>query len=170
MFGIDDMLLLSAIGAGTGALFNRKKPLEGALIGAGLGAAGGAIAPSFGLLGNTAAGSVAAEQAAAPVVEMGTKAAAADIANAQGVGLLGQVDKIGKPVATALNAANSAKGLLSEPPPQMPSPLQHAPLDLSGVLKQNTDLMSFDAQEAARRRALMQQYINNIGGGYGRVA
>lgn len=52
MFVLDDMLLMAALGAGGGALFNKKDPLKGALIGAGLGA-GGAALP--GLLGGGAA-------------------------------------------------------------------------------------------------------------------
>lgn len=53
MFVLDDMLLMAALGAGGGALFNKKDPLKGALIGGTLGGVGGAVMP--GLLGGGAA-------------------------------------------------------------------------------------------------------------------
>lgn len=59
-FILDDMLLMAALGAGGGALFNRKNPLKGALIGGALGGLGGAVVP--GLLGGAGA-------AAAPAAE-----------------------------------------------------------------------------------------------------
>lgn len=43
------LMIPMIIGAGAGMLANKKNPLEGALLGAGLGAIGGAAAQAFGL-------------------------------------------------------------------------------------------------------------------------
>ena len=43
MFVLDDLLIASLIGGGIGAVTNKKNPLKGALLGAGLGAGGAAL-------------------------------------------------------------------------------------------------------------------------------
>lgn len=64
MFGIDDMLLLSMAGGGLLGAASSKNPMQGALLGAGLGAAGSQFIP--GLLGSSApAASAAASPASA---------------------------------------------------------------------------------------------------------
>ena len=76
-FVLEDMLIAAAIGGGIGGLTNRKNPMKGALMGAGLGALGGGLAPA-GLLGGSSAagGSVVGEAVgAAPVMQSGTAAA-----------------------------------------------------------------------------------------------
>lgn len=77
MFVLDDMLLAAAIGGGIGGLTNRKDPLKGALMGAGLGAVGGGFAPAGFLSGSGAAGGSVAGEAvgAAPIMQSGTAAA-----------------------------------------------------------------------------------------------
>lgn len=72
MFGIDDILLASLIGGGAGAVFNKKDPMKGALLGAGLGAGGAYLAP--GLLGGGAAAGTTGTAAGAAGTAAGTEA------------------------------------------------------------------------------------------------
>lgn len=132
------------IGAAGGALMNKKDPLKGALMGAGIGAAGGtalgAMGGSGGLLGSGAAtgqgvaleamyGGVAPEVAAGmgatanagagvPIIEQGIAASAADAGR---LSALGKTKGLLGTAGTALNVANQVKGLTSNPtpPPQL---------------------------------------------------
>lgn len=65
MFGIDDALIWGPlIGAAAGGLLNRRNPMQGALLGAGLGLGGGLLAPQAGAI--TAAEAAAGTGLAAP--------------------------------------------------------------------------------------------------------
>ena len=167
MFGIDDLLLMSLMGGGAGALLNRKNPLKGALLGAGVGAGLGAMGSSGGLLGlgNTASGPLGNLGTA---VKYGTGLGSEQTAMlaAQEAGMGGGLDTITglvKPVGTALNVAQSVSPQDNPAPPPQSPPMQHIPLDLSSLLQHSRELQDFDAQDQLRRRQLMQQYASMIG-------
>lgn len=148
------------IGGGLGLLANKKDPLKGALMGAGLGAAGGAIAPQMagGLLGSAAP--------IDPTTVQGVSALMGDtsaFASPQ-VGLLGQAAKFSKDAAPVMNAVStglSVAGQGQEPPVQGTPPTvgQGGAQGLNGLLStiQQTQAAQMQAEEqkrAARRAAL----------------
>lgn len=174
--------------AGAGGLL----AAEGAAA-AGAGAAGAAGAGAGGLLGAEALGAggasalgaegavmaapemFAAEQAAAPVVDMSTQAGMFDIANYNTSGLLGKAtdgataaSQYMKPVGTAMNAATAAKGLFGSPQtPQMQpaqSQMRSTPMNMDGILQQGQQDQQASIQDQMRRRQQMQAYISSIGG------
>ena len=75
--------------------------------------------------------------------------------------MMAGMDKYGKPINAAMTAAQNAQG--PQQPPTPPPQLQHAPVDLSGILQQGQQAQQFDAQENERRRQLMQQFANYRG-------
>jgi hypothetical protein len=179
------------IGGAAGALFNRKNPLKGALLGGGLGAAGGLLSggglaslpknlfgavpdiaaganPVSALAGNTAAvtsalgnpmgaatpgfSGVAAEQAAAPIVDMSTSAGLFDKANFATNGWLDKGMQAAKPVGQAMQVANSMR---PEEQPMMPSPLPSPPPAspaFSGVVQNRNNIAMNRADEAMKRK------------------
>lgn len=187
MFGIDDALLMAALGAGGGALFNKKDPLKGALIGGALGGGasalpgllGSATAPtaSSGLLGATGENSLgylapemtgtAAEQAAAPVVNMSTPAGMFDKMNYQSGGLLGNAmdtaGKYAKPMSAAINVSQQ----LTPPTQPIHAPQIMQPTSsptLSQLVQQNGQNDQMQQQQEMQRRMAMRQRIRNMGG------
>lgn len=137
MFGIDDMLLLSALGAGGGALFNKKDPLKGAAIGGLLGAGGGALMPAAGA--GSQAGLLAAQEAGLGSAAMGWGGASTGLqgalnstlgaeAGAATGGLLGGAAEVGKPAMTALDAAQKVQALTPQE-----QPIQASPFSMSGA-------------------------------------
>lgn len=101
------LLIPMAIGAVGGALIDKKKPLRGALLGGGLGAGAGALAPA-GLLGGAAAagtGTAAGAGAATAGTAAGTAAAATPAA---GFGL-------GQPLVTGTLGASEIAGATATP-------------------------------------------------------
>lgn len=130
----------------------------------------------FGLLGGSpVTPDLLAEQAAAPVVDMGTQAGFGDVMNYHSGGLLGragdtlnQANNAVKPFATAMNAAGTAKSMFGQNQPAMlpaqPPQMRSVPLDLTSLLQHGEQLQQYDQQDQLRKRALMQQYINSIGG------
>lgn len=207
MFGLDnDFLKLALLGAGIAATGGLLAPAAAGLGGAGA-AAGAAGTGSAGLLGLGAAeagalgatdaalaaptlGAVApvmgaelaapvagqvATQAAAPVVEQGMQAGMFDTMNVGSNGLLGKgADALStaggymKPVVTAMNAANMAKSLFGNAPQQqMPvaqSQMRSTPLNLDGIIQQGQQSQIQDMQNQQRRKQLMQQYAQRMGG------
>lgn len=135
--------IIPLLGAGLGAVANKKNPLKGAAIGAGLGAAGTFVAPAIG-------GAMGGAQAAAPAI--GGQAQA---------GLLGQVSEYAKPIGTIANAVGAAQGLLGQSDEQIqaPPPMPQTGTGgqtlamLAGQNQQGFDsLMMRAAMERAKRR------------------
>lgn len=175
--------MLPLAGAALGALASKKDPLEGALMGAALGATGGALAPA-GLLGGAAgagaAGAAAAEGAAGAGLLGGGSGAflgegvasgipAWDLAAGSGVDAMGKLKAVGeiaKPAMYGMQAASTAKSLMAGPQ-QAPAPqLQRgAPLDLSSIFQANQQSQANDMQESERRRKELEQYAMNMMGG-----
>jgi len=131
------LMMPMLIGAGAGLLTNKKKPLEGALMGGALGAAGGAIAPMLGgaAAGGSAIPAMTAAEASTPIVggyfngATGAEILAANGGGSAGGGLLGGMTMKGasayaQPVMQSMQAANLAQGLLSDNPQSVQS---HAP-------------------------------------------
>jgi hypothetical protein len=154
-------LMPALIGGGAGLLFNRKDPLKGALMGAGLGAAGGLLAPTAGAAG--AAGGAAAE--AAPAM---TNGAFLGEGVASGVpaweaaptgGLLSGLKTAGqavKPVAEAARMAQQA-GLLNQdqPPMQAPPPMIQpggGPQTLAQLAQMRNPTQAFESAQQERRQ------------------
>lgn len=186
------LMIPMLIGAAGGSLMNRKNPLKGALLGAGMGAAGGAFAP--GLLGGAAGTSTAGTAGLLGVPGAATGAgsqAAMLAAQNQGFGAIGS-QMLGQAAGTASGAAvpasvNAMAGaqrlfeaakkamepvgtamqvaqmVAPEPEPVMPpQPLQTTPLDLSGILSMDQQQQAQDLEEQMRRRSMMGQYVNNL--------
>lgn len=161
------------IGAGIGGLLNKKDPLKGALLGAGLGATGGAVAPGL-LGGSAAAGSVGAAGAtgAASSASMASSLPAFNpitgaYVNASSLpgmtGLLETAKGAGmaaKPYMEAFGTAKQAADMVTpqEAPPPMPVQLSTQPLDLSPILNQNQQEMARTFEEDMKRRQSMGEF------------
>lgn len=180
------MLMPLLIGAGLGAVANKKDPLKGAMLGAGIGAAGGLLAPAAaggGLLGAAPAAGAAGASGAAGAAAGATSAAAGGasmasslpafnpitgtFANASSLpGMTGLTETLKsataavKPFGEAAGTAMQAKGLLApEQPMAAPAaPLQSQPLDLSGVLNSNQQEMARTFEEDMKRRQSMNEF------------
>lgn len=118
MFVLDDMLLMSAIGGGLGALTNRKDPLKGGLLGAGLGAGAAALPGLIGGAAQAAApvanGTLTAVEAAAAPAAASTAAGAAPAAfGTQSMVNLGNSAQL---MNGAANTALTAGGSAAAPP------------------------------------------------------
>lgn len=172
--------LLAAEGAGAAAAGSGAAGAGGLLGAEGLAALGaeGAGATALGTEGAAAGMAapemLAAQQAAAPVVDMSTQAGMFDTVNAGTNGLLGRVTdgataagQYMKPVGQAMSAANTAKGLFGSSQPQMQpaqSQMRSTPMNLDGVLQQGQQNQQTSIQDQMRRRQQMQALINQIGG------
>lgn len=194
-----DPLTLALIGGAAGGLLNRRDPMKGALMGAGIGAAGGALAPQMFVpeaamtTGTGIAPSIA--ESATPAVGLkagggmgltgsmampygitatGTPAQVA----AQSPGLLGgmrEVAGVMKPIGEAAGAANSVAGLLgakgSAQPPIVASPFMQQG-NGPGTMTQLAN--SMQQTNELRKQQDMQRRMRSrqlIGGvGYGGLA
>ena len=174
-----DPFTLALIGGGIGALTS-KKPLNGALIGAGLGAAGGGLLGAgasgatggAGLIGNMGA-------ASAYGTGLGTEQTAMLAAQDSGMGggLLGGIDtvtKYAKPVGDAAGAATNVLGLFKPESDRIQaSPVVapgSGPQGLSNLVANNNQMDMMRQREDMERKMRKQQMIARIGGGYGRGA
>lgn len=162
--------MLPLAGAAAGALINKKKPLKGALIGAGLGAGGGMLAPA--LLGGAGAAGAAAGGGSSAAGLLGAAApAAAAPAPAGASGMLGGLAAYAKPLSSGLTMANQAQGLMQQEPgqPAQPAQLNTQSPDFGGLLAAQNQIDSQRMQEDLQRRLAQQQAIQGLlGGGYGR--
>ena len=168
-----DPISLSLVGAGVGALFNKKNPLEGAAMGAALGY-GGAALP--GLLGGSgAAGAATGEAAASGLAPVATGVSTAGVAaNALPAAAAGEVGAYNAAMqggamggllstgGTALNAANQVKNLTSEQqrpivPAQIPAPMPNTTLGQMVQGQQQQQIQQQMQQQQARqmRRGLL---------------
>lgn len=164
-------LMIPLLGAGLGALTNKKNPLKGALMGGALGAGGAAIAPGIaGAMGGASSGaaSLAALPDAAPgLAQMGM--AGPESFAAPGMfdkfkGLLDTSSQYAKPVGDAMGAANAANGLLSQPQQQPPMVQQGGGPGVGqamGGIVQNQQQLDQQRMAEARKR------MGLLGGPYG---
>ena len=162
-----DPITLSLIGGGIGALTS-KKPLKGALLGAGMGYGGGLLAG-----GGTAAGGLLGNPmtAASYGTGLGTQQTAMLAAQDAGMGfaptstgLFGDVSKIAKDAAPVMNAVSTGVSLAGQgqdQPVQTPPPMvgQGGPQGLTGLLQsiqqgQQAQIQADEQKRAARRAAL----------------
>lgn len=172
------------LGAGGGALLNKKDPLKGALMGAALGTGVGAIggaAMGGGLLGaapaataTPAAAGIGAGVAAVPAAANAATTAATAVPQAEGLGgLLSGAEKYMKPVGNALSTVNAAQGLLGgQQQPMQAAPMQSRPgPDLSAWMSAEQQERANMGQLEAQRRLVQKQAIQGLlGGGYGGLA
>ena len=148
--------MLPIAGAGLGAMLNKKDPLKGAAVGGLLGAGGAYAAPSLssGLL-NFSGG-----QAAAPIVDMSTKAAPETVAAIAGKsgGFASGLQSAGQ-IAGAMSQAGAFGGGQQ----QQQQPMQHAqanPQVFSSLLSPT------DQVDMEKRRQAQQMAVQGLLGGY----
>lgn len=144
-----DPFTLALIGGAAGGLLNKKDPLKGALLGAGAGYTGGALAGGGGFLGAAPAAATPGAAGAAGASSMATSLPAFNpitgtYANAtQLPGMTGAMESLKsfnaavKPVGEAAGAAMQVRGMFQDntPAPVAQSSLpQRVPMDVSGLL------------------------------------
>lgn len=165
--------LLPLAGAAVGAAMNKKNPMQGALLGAGIGATGG-------LLGGAGlAGAAAAEGAGGAAMANGAflgegvasgvgawDASAAASAAGQGGGLLGGMKtalEYAKPVGQAASAAQQVSGGQRAPMPAAP-PMMQNPVGVQSLTQlaqqqsPNLNQMQQAYEARMRRRGLLGNY------------
>ncbi|WP_288081113.1 hypothetical protein [Pseudomonas sp.] len=156
------LLIPLAAGAIGGALIDHKKPLRGALLGAGLGAGGAAAAPMLsGLLGGGAAAGATSAAAGTAGASGATTAAAG--AAAPETGLLATMNKYA-PLMNAATTGLSMSGAMGggdQQAPITPAPVQQAQggaETLASIANQggSAATLQADAQERARRRSMIR--------------
>lgn len=162
------------IGAGIGALMNKKDPLKGALLGGAVGATGGAAATG-GLLGggSAAAGAAgaaggAATAAAEPVaIASGNAAFNTALANSGAATTGGGVTGLLGSAMPAMQAAGMAKGLIGGSPQEAPQAPQINNDGGQGLAQLYGSIQQGDQQAM---QAEMQKRMKNqglFGGGNG---
>ncbi len=158
-------LMIPMIGAGLGALTNKKNPLQGAILGGGLGALGSTVAPAVsGMFGSTpAAGSYAAD-AVGTASGYGGFGAVTNGPAASGTTMKGLLDTAG----SVGQAASAASGLLGGGQQvQSQAPQFGGGGDLSQLY---ASIQQGDAQANQydmQNRAKQQELLKRFGGGYG---
>lgn len=164
------LLMPALLGGGLGLLANRKDPLKGALLGAGMGAAGGYFAP--GLMGGAAG---ATEAAAAPAMTNGAflgEGVASGVPawdKAVGGGLLDQLKHAGQTAAPFASAVGQS-GLLGGQDQQMQAP-QMQPQMVSGeqtlaaLVQQGAERTQSELAQSAQERK--KRRVGLLGGTYG---
>lgn len=145
---------LTSSGANAAALGGSN--LGGSLLTSGALAPSGAEAAALG-----AGGGVAAEQAAAPVVDKGSSAGLLDKANFQTGGNYDNIMKTGKNANSVYSQYEQNK---PQQPVAQPMPLQNKPLDLSPIINDSAAMREYDMSENERRRREMQRYAQFAGG------
>lgn len=165
------LIIPMLIGGGVGLLTNKKNPLEGALMGAGMGAAGGLLSPAAaaGAAAPAAAGTAAAGTAAAgtgtAVAGLGTGTAAAAATPAPWYdGVLSTAKEVAgnaKPVADAAGTAMMVAQMTKEEPPP---PIQASPVMVPGNgsnPQMQGLLQSIQSTDAQRAQEEMQKRQTN---------
>lgn len=162
--------MLPVAGAALGAMSNRKNPLKGAAVGGLLGAGGAYAAPALMGTGAGAAGSYGAGAFGTAAGYGGAGAAttmpAAAGSTAGGAGLLGTVGQYAKTGLTAMQAAQTAKGLLGgqEQAPQMAPQQITGPQTLAQLSQSNEQGIGALMDEQTKRRMMNQQIIQQMMG------
>jgi len=151
--------MLPIAGAGIGAMLDKKNPLKGAALGGLLGAGGAYAAPSLssGLL-NFSGG-----QAAAPIVDMSTKATAETVAGLPGKegGMLDAFAKYAAPASSVANIADKAGAFGGQPMQAPQAQFQQGP-GFAGLLTPTEQV------DPEKRRQAQQMAVQGLLGGYGR--
>ena len=161
------------IGGGVGLLTNKKNPLEGALMGAGMGAAGGLLSPAAAGAAAAGTGTAVAGLGTGTAAAAATPAAAATVAPVAPAwydGMLSGVKSVAntaKPFSdAAVPAMQIAQMTKEEPPP----PIQASPLmapgqglnpQMQGLLQ---SIQSTDAQRA--QEEMQKRQTNRAMRGY----
>lgn len=146
--------MLPIAGAGLGAMLNKKDPLKGAAVGGLLGAGGAYAAPSLsaGLL-NFSGG-----QAAAPIVDLSTKAAPETVAAIAGKG--GGFSSGLQAAGQIAGAANQSGMLGGSQPMQAPPAQFQQGQGFAGLLSPT------DQVDLKRRQEAQQLAVQGLLGGY----
>lgn len=158
-----DPFTLALIGGAAGGLMNKKDPLKGALLGAGAGYTGGALAGG-GLLGAAPAAATPAAGASSMATSLpafnpitGTYANATQLPGVTGaMETLKSFNSAVKPVGEAMGTAMQVQGMFQDntPMPVAQSSLpQRAPMDVSGLL--GTGQVAELNQKRMARRGLL---------------
>jgi len=159
-----DPFTLALIGGAAGGLTNKKNPLKGAILGAGLGYGGGALAGGGGLLGAAPAAATPAAGASSMATSLpafnpitGTYANATQLPGVTGaMETLKSFNAAVKPVGEAAGAAMQVRGMFQDntPAPVAQSSLpQRVPMDVSGLL--GTGQVAELNQKRMARRGLL---------------
>lgn len=169
-----DPFTLALIGGAAGGLLNKKDPLKGALLGAGMGYGGGLLMPAAGGAAAGSAGASAAGGAAAGQAYTGTAAElAADGLGGVAPGMTPWYQQPGfgmgreitgamkeaKPFMDAAGTATQVAGMMNKPQkPIMPSPIQ-TPMPnsnlgqmVSGMQQEQANKMAMEKQMRMMRR------------------
>ena len=156
-----DPFTLAIIGGAAGGLLNKKDPLKGAVMGAGLGYGGGALA-SGGLLGAAPAAAPGAAGASSMATSLpafnpitGTYANASQLPGLTGfTESLKGANAAVKPFTEAAGTAMQVNSMFQDntPMPVAQSSLpQRTPMDVSGAMYGNNQLAVLQKQRNARR-------------------
>jgi hypothetical protein len=144
------------IGGGLGLLANKKDPLKGALLGAGMGAAGGALAPS--VMG--AGGGLFGQAAIDPTTVQGASALMGDTSSFATGGLFnGGFNEAIKQAQPALQMAQQGLSMMPQDQPVQPGQVAQTPMNGSQTLAaiaQGPQVQP-DAMEQERMRRRMQR-------------
>lgn len=160
-----DPFTLALIGSAAGGLLNKKDPLKGALLGAGLGYGGGALASVGGLLGAAPAAATPGAASAAGASSMATSMPAFNpitgtYVNASKIpGMTGSMESLKsfssavKPIGEAAGTAMQVQGMFQDNTP-MPVAQSSLPprsqMDVSGLLG-NGQVAELNQKRMARR-------------------
>lgn len=156
-----DPFTLALIGGAAGGLMNKKDPLKGAVMGAGLGFGGGSLAAGGGLLGAAPAASGASAGGASMATSLpafnpitGTYANASQLPGMTGaMESLKSFNAAVKPVGEAAGAAMQVRGMFQDNTP-MPVAQSSLPprsqMDVSGLLG-NGQVAQLQQKRMARR-------------------
>lgn len=182
------MWMLPAVGALGGALMNKKDPLKGALLGGGLGLAGGAALPYLGagagsagaggLLNPTAMGvateamtggvspAIAAQMAgnpalAAPLASGAYTGGAMAKAATTPLSMMDKFSAAAKPIGQAMGVANQVKGMMpqDQPIPQAPAFSSGGPAPMTNFYSQMQANKMAQGQNDMMRKQRRQSLI-----------
>ena len=169
--------------AAAGAMIDKKKPLRGALLGAGAGLLGPGMFPAAAGTGAAAGtataagtGTVAAEVVGLPQAT-GATGTFANTAGGAAAGYPGgyyvaptvdptvvpnPMDVWGQRASNVMTSAATANSLFPDEQPITPQPYQNTPLNLSGILSADEERKMFMTQDSQRRREDQRMMIDRI--------
>jgi len=196
-FGIDDALIWGPmIGAAAGGLLHKKNPMQGALLGAGLGLGGGLLAPQLGAVGAAEAAGTGLTAAGAgetgltlgsggiglttPAnalipgnMAMTASAAPAQIAASAPSSMNGVMNTL-KPIGQVMDAANTTRRMFGSndnrpiiPPQIQQAPVSTGPQGLAQLATINNMAGQTINDESAMRRERRLRQLAQMGGMYG---
>lgn len=170
--------MLPLAGAVIGGLANKRNPLQGAIMGAGIGATGGALAPAMmggaaaagGAAGSAAAGGTAAGSAGlmGPMMQTGASSALPGLQSylaaspSAGSGLLGTLKPLGQ-YANMAQQTGVLGGGQEEPGAPAPAPVVQGgsgPQTLAQIAQNDGSYQT--AEEAAMRRRRRRELLERV--------